>query len=76
MSSPEEAKRKSMHERLGFFPIIKKYTNFPLGVEPSRVILSAVFSRMRREADINIFCGEVLQVQLEDYLAHFYTRIR
>nr|GMC92176.1 hydrolase, putative [Ipomoea batatas] len=62
-ASPKEVKRKSAHERLGPVPIIKKHTKSPLGVEPSKEIKSSVPSRMRREADVNVLCGEVLKVR-------------
>nr|GMC60323.1 uncharacterized protein LOC109150426 [Ipomoea batatas] len=59
-ASPKEVK-KSVHERLGPVPIIKKHTNSPLGVEPSKEFKSVVPSRMRREADVNVLCGKVLE---------------
>nr|GMC48598.1 uncharacterized protein LOC109150426 [Ipomoea batatas] len=61
--SPKEVKRKSVHERLGPVAIIKKYTKSPLSIEPSKEIKSAVPSRMRREADVNVLCGEVLKIR-------------
>nr|GLL32832.1 uncharacterized protein LOC109150426 [Ipomoea trifida] len=61
--SPKEVKRKSVHERLGPIAIIKKHTKSPLSIEPSKEIKSAVPSRMRREADVNVLCGEVLKIQ-------------
>nr|GME21136.1 uncharacterized protein LOC109150426 [Ipomoea batatas] len=61
--SPKEVKRKSVHERLGPVAIIKKYTKSPLSIEPSKEIKSAVPSRMRREADVNVLCGEVLKAR-------------
>nr|GMD54140.1 uncharacterized protein LOC109150426 [Ipomoea batatas] len=62
-ASPKEVKRKSVHERLGPVAIIKKHTKTPLGTEPSKEIKSPVPSRMRREADVNVLCGEVLKVR-------------
>nr|GMC71823.1 uncharacterized protein LOC109150426 [Ipomoea batatas] len=62
-ASPKEVKRKSVHERLGPVAIVKKHTKSPLGTEPSKEIKSAVPSRMRREADVNVLCGEVLKAQ-------------
>nr|GLL22021.1 uncharacterized protein LOC109150426 [Ipomoea trifida] len=62
-ASPKEVKRKSVHERLGPVAIIKKYTKSPLSIEPSKEIKSAVPSRMRREADVNVLCGEVLKIR-------------
>nr|GMD04203.1 Zinc knuckle family protein [Ipomoea batatas] len=64
-ASPKEVKRKSMHERLGPVAIIKKHTKSPLGTEPSKEIKRAVPSRMRREADVNVLCGEVLKIRLK-----------
>nr|GLL35712.1 uncharacterized protein LOC109150426 [Ipomoea trifida] len=61
--SPKEVKRKSVHKRLGPVAIIKKYTKSPLSIEPSKEIKSAVPSRMRREADVNVLCGEVLKIR-------------
>nr|GMC69121.1 uncharacterized protein LOC109150426 [Ipomoea batatas] len=61
--SPKEVKRKSVHERLGPVAIIKKYTKSPLSIEPSKEIKSAVPSRMRREADVHVLCGEVLKAR-------------
>nr|GMD54323.1 uncharacterized protein LOC109150426 [Ipomoea batatas] len=62
-ASPKEVKRKPVHERLGPVTIIKKHTKSPLSLEPSKEIKSAIPSRMRREADVNILCGEVLKVR-------------
>nr|GMC99820.1 uncharacterized protein LOC109150426 [Ipomoea batatas] len=62
-ASPKEVKRKSVHERLGPVAIVKKHTKSPLGTEPSKEIKSAVPSRMRREADVNVLCGEVLKAR-------------
>nr|GMD66075.1 increased DNA methylation 2 isoform X1 [Ipomoea batatas] len=61
--SPKEAKRKPLHERLGPVTIIKKHTKSPLVIEPSKEIKSAVPSRMRREADVNVLCGKVLKAR-------------
>nr|GLL37566.1 uncharacterized protein LOC109150426 [Ipomoea trifida] len=62
-ASPKEDKRKSVYERLGPVAIIKKHTKSPLGTESSKEIKSAVPSRMTREADVNVLCGEVLKVR-------------
>nr|GMD47384.1 ABC transporter G family member 11 [Ipomoea batatas] len=63
-SSLKEAKRKYVHERLGLIPVTKKYTNSSLGVEPLKEIKSVALSRMGREVDINILCGEVLKLRI------------
>nr|GMD89602.1 uncharacterized protein LOC109150044 [Ipomoea batatas] len=62
-ASPKEVKRKSVHERLGPVAIVKKHTKSPLGTKPPKEIKSAVPSRMRREADVNVLCGEVLKAR-------------
>nr|GMC63092.1 uncharacterized protein LOC109150044 [Ipomoea batatas] len=59
-ASPKEVK-KSVHEKLGHVRIIKNHTNSPLGVEPSKEFKSVVPSRMRREANVNVLCGKVLE---------------
>nr|GMD68416.1 protein BOBBER 1-like [Ipomoea batatas] len=60
---PKEVKRKPVHERLGPVTIIKKHTKSPLNIEPSKEIKSAVPFRMKREADVNVLCGEVLKAR-------------
>nr|GMC80261.1 uncharacterized protein LOC109150426 [Ipomoea batatas] len=62
-ASPKEDKKKSVYERLGPVAIIKKHTKSPLGTEPSKEIKSAVPSRMTREVDVNVLCGEVLKAR-------------
>nr|GMD58830.1 uncharacterized serine-rich protein C215.13-like [Ipomoea batatas] len=71
--SPKEVKRKSVHERLGPVPTIKKHTKSPLGAEPSKEIKSAVPSRMRREVDVNVLCGEVLKIRPK-IIVHTYIQ--
>nr|GMC89282.1 zinc finger BED domain-containing protein RICESLEEPER 2-like [Ipomoea batatas] len=72
-ASPKEVKRKHVHLRLGLVTIIKKHTKSPIGIEPSKEMKSAVPSRMRREADVNVLCGEVLKARPK-IIAHTFVQ--
>nr|GMD83530.1 uncharacterized protein LOC109150426 [Ipomoea batatas] len=62
-SGPRPAKRKSVHDRIGPTQVPKKSTSSPTEIEPSKRLRSTVPSRMRRENDIQVSCGENLKVQ-------------
>nr|GLL31617.1 uncharacterized protein LOC109175453 [Ipomoea trifida] len=62
-SNPQAPKRKSIHERLGVVQDVKNNASHPVEAEPSKRPRSMIPSRMRRETDIHISCGEVLKVQ-------------
>nr|GLL46496.1 uncharacterized protein LOC109150426 [Ipomoea trifida] len=62
-SNPKTSKRKSIHDRLGTLQDVKNNTSHHAEVESSKRLRSMIPSRMRRETDIHISCGEVLKVQ-------------
>nr|GLL21809.1 uncharacterized protein LOC109154689 [Ipomoea trifida] len=62
-SNPQAPKRKSIHERLGVVQDVKNNASHPVEAEPSKRPRSMIPSRMIRETDIHISCGEVLKVQ-------------
>nr|GMD76441.1 uncharacterized protein LOC109175453 [Ipomoea batatas] len=61
--NPQAPKRKSIHDRLGVVQDVKNNASHPVEVEPSKRPRSMIPSRMRRETNIHISCGEVLKVQ-------------
>nr|GMC71681.1 uncharacterized protein LOC109150426 [Ipomoea batatas] len=62
-SNPQAPKRKSIHDRLGVGQDVKNNASHPVEAEPSKRPRSMIPSRMRREIDIHISCGEMLKVQ-------------
>nr|GMD16150.1 uncharacterized protein LOC109154689 [Ipomoea batatas] len=62
-SNPKTSKRKSIHDRLGIVQDVKNNASQHAEVESSKRLRSMIPSRMRRETDIRISCGEVLKVQ-------------
>nr|GME07436.1 uncharacterized protein LOC109150044 [Ipomoea batatas] len=62
-SNPKTSKRKSIHDRLGTVQDEKNNASYHDEVEYSKRLRSMIPSRMRRETDIHISCGEVLKVQ-------------
>nr|GMD66119.1 40S ribosomal protein S18 [Ipomoea batatas] len=62
-SNPQAPKRKSIHDRLGVVQDVKNNASHSVEAEPSKRPPSMIPSRMRRETDIYISCGEVLKVQ-------------
>nr|GMC49142.1 uncharacterized protein LOC109175453 [Ipomoea batatas] len=62
-SNPQAPKSKSIHDRLGVVHDVKNNVSHPVEAEPSKRPRSMIPSRMRRETDIHISCGEVLKVQ-------------
>nr|GMC83251.1 uncharacterized protein LOC109150426 [Ipomoea batatas] len=62
-SNPKTSKRKSIHDRLGIVQDVKNNASQHAEVESSKRLRSMIPSRMRRETDIHISCGEVLKVQ-------------
>ncbi|XP_031127546.1 uncharacterized protein LOC116029639 [Ipomoea triloba] len=62
-SNPKTSKRKSIHDRLGTVQDVKNNASHHAEVGSSKRLRSMIPSRMRRETDIHISCGEVLKVQ-------------
>nr|GLL39929.1 uncharacterized protein LOC109150426 [Ipomoea trifida] len=61
--NPKAPKRKSIHDRLGVVQDVKSSASHPVEVGSSKRLRSMIPSRMRRETNIHISCGEVLKVQ-------------
>nr|GMC46657.1 uncharacterized protein LOC109150426 [Ipomoea batatas] len=62
-SNPQAPKRKSIHDRLRVVQDVKNNASHPVEAAPSKRPRSMIPSRMRRQTDIHISCGEVLKVQ-------------
>nr|GMD22429.1 uncharacterized protein LOC109150426 [Ipomoea batatas] len=62
-SNPKAPKRNSIHDRLGAVQVMKDNASHPVEVGPSKMLRSMIPSRIRRETNIHVSCGEVLKVQ-------------
>nr|GLL33646.1 uncharacterized protein LOC109150426 [Ipomoea trifida] len=62
-SNPKALKRNSIHDRLGAVQVMKDNASHPVEVGPSKMLRSMIPSRIRRETNIHVSCGEVLKVQ-------------
>nr|GLL42125.1 uncharacterized protein LOC109150426 [Ipomoea trifida] len=62
-SNPKAPKRKAIHDRLGVVQDVKNNASHLVKAEPSKRLRSMIPSRMRRETNIHVPCGEVLKVQ-------------
>nr|GMC46575.1 uncharacterized protein LOC109150426 [Ipomoea batatas] len=62
-SNPKAHKRKLIHGRLGVVQDEKNNASRPVEAGSSKRLRSMIPSRMRRETNIHISCGEVLKVQ-------------
>ncbi|XP_031099703.1 uncharacterized protein LOC116003902 [Ipomoea triloba] len=62
-SNPKAPKRKSIHDRLGVVQDAKNKASHPVEAETSKRLRSMIPSRIRRETNIHVSCGEVLKVQ-------------